>query len=347
MTWDLPIIDVALGLCAVVAAGCALLAGSRAAQVMGFLGLGILMTLVWLRLGSVDVALAEAGLGGGILGALLVWLAVRGPERRSEDGPLDAERPAHRTASAVRRILRLRAGLGVLAGAATAMVTAAAWLRTEQELPTWTTGLQGSIDETGVSHEVTGVLLAFRAYDTLLESAVLLFAAVAVLALGQGRGLDHVQRSRSSPASVLPWMARWIAPLVLLTGLWLLFAGSSDSGGAFQSGAVLSALLILLRTAQVPLDGLLRYALRPALVLGVVVFILVGLIGPLTGDAWLSWGEQWSFALILTVEITLTLGIAVALFVVYLGLESPAEDDGAYQHPAGNTSRDQLAGEGA
>ena len=41
--------------------------------------------------------------------------------------------------------------------------------------------------------------------------------------------------------------------LVILVWLRL---GSSDSGGAFQSGAVLAGALILLRSAGVPLDRL-------------------------------------------------------------------------------------------
>ncbi|MGB5276797.1 MAG: DUF4040 domain-containing protein [Gammaproteobacteria bacterium] len=40
--------------------------------VMSFIGLGILMSLAWVRLGTPDLALAEAALGGGITGALLL-----------------------------------------------------------------------------------------------------------------------------------------------------------------------------------------------------------------------------------------------------------------------------------
>jgi len=40
--------------------------------IMSFIGLGILMALAWMRLGAPDVALAEAALGGGVTGALLL-----------------------------------------------------------------------------------------------------------------------------------------------------------------------------------------------------------------------------------------------------------------------------------
>jgi uncharacterized MnhB-related membrane protein len=40
--------------------------------IMSFIGLGLLMALAWVRLGTPDLALAEAALGGGITGALLL-----------------------------------------------------------------------------------------------------------------------------------------------------------------------------------------------------------------------------------------------------------------------------------
>jgi uncharacterized MnhB-related membrane protein len=37
-----------------------------------FIGFGFTLTLVWVRLGATDVALAEAALGAGVTGALLL-----------------------------------------------------------------------------------------------------------------------------------------------------------------------------------------------------------------------------------------------------------------------------------
>jgi len=41
-------------------------------SILSFIGLGILMALAWVRLNAPDVALAEAALGSGITGALLL-----------------------------------------------------------------------------------------------------------------------------------------------------------------------------------------------------------------------------------------------------------------------------------
>jgi len=41
-------------------------------SIMSFIGFGLFMSIAWLRLGSIDLALAEAALGSGISGALLL-----------------------------------------------------------------------------------------------------------------------------------------------------------------------------------------------------------------------------------------------------------------------------------
>ena len=56
-----------------------------------FIAFGLLVAIVWGRLGAVDVALAEAAIGAGLTGALLLatWRAIDQPshsEKRSNDG---------------------------------------------------------------------------------------------------------------------------------------------------------------------------------------------------------------------------------------------------------------------
>jgi uncharacterized MnhB-related membrane protein len=57
-----------------------------------FVVFGLLLALVWARLGAVDVALAEAAIGAGLSGALLLQSAirqtrdVRGPDRMKPEG---------------------------------------------------------------------------------------------------------------------------------------------------------------------------------------------------------------------------------------------------------------------
>lgn len=309
-------LDWMLAAAALAAVGTVLTPGSaqphaRIVQVMGFLLLGVLTSLIWLRLDSVDVGLAEAALGGGLLGGALVYVAAAAhKDQPSKEQPRAA-------------LSWFTPFLGFAAGAVLVLSLAAVWFRVEQTMPDWSAPLQDQLPATGVEHGITGVLLAFRAYDTLLESAILMLAALAALALRAESDRHTQPGGGSNPGgSNLSWMVRLTAPVLLLAGLWLLFAGSSDSGGAFQSGAVLAALLILIRVS-----GILRAApgwlLHTALVAGVVVFAVAGVLGPLMGEPWLSWDPAWAFAAILTVEVLLTAGIAAGLYALYLGLEAP------------------------
>ncbi len=47
------------------------------AAVVGFVAYGLLLALVWVRLGAADVALTEAAIGSGLTGALLLGAAAR------------------------------------------------------------------------------------------------------------------------------------------------------------------------------------------------------------------------------------------------------------------------------
>lgn len=311
------VVDLMLGAGLLIVVALALFPRSRQRLSMAFLGLGTLMTLVWLRLGGVDVALAEAALGTGLLSGLLVWLATRTSDGRdpgAEQG--GGSRPW------------FRVSLGVVAGAVISIAGLVVWARLEPSLLRWSGPLPDRMVDTGVTHEVTGVLLAFRAYDTLLESAVLMFAGVAVLALGRDGGLHQADLPPSEVPSTLRWLVRGIAPVLLLLVFWLLFVGSSDAGGAFQSGALLAGLLILLTIAQVSMGAFAKRWLRPLLVSGVAVFILAGLVGPMIGRAWLSWDATWASAAVVTVEVFLTAGIAAGLYLMYFALVNPQEGGG-------------------
>jgi len=63
----------------------AVFARELSSTIISFIGLGMLMALAWVRLGAPDVALAEAALGGGVTGALLL-AALNRLERQAPGG---------------------------------------------------------------------------------------------------------------------------------------------------------------------------------------------------------------------------------------------------------------------
>ncbi|RCX32766.1 hydrogenase subunit MbhD domain-containing protein [Thioalbus denitrificans] len=275
-----------------------------------FIAFGLLLALVWARLGAPDVALAEAAIGAGLSGALLLAAA------RDERG--DAAQPgADRPVTILLALLAAGFGL-VLAWALAASLPAADPVR-----------LAGAVAEqlprSGVTNPVTAVLLNFRAYDTLLELAVLLAALLGINALGAGR-------PAYGPApALLSGLAGWLVPLLLLTGAYLLWAGAHAPGGAFQAGALVAAAGVLLRLAGVRAAGLpAGLPLRLAAAGGVGLFLAVGLAVTLAGNAFLQYPAAAAGLLILLIESAAVTAIAAALVIAFLGGEpepwSPSTD---------------------
>ncbi|UXA18601.1 hydrogen gas-evolving membrane-bound hydrogenase subunit E [Mycobacterium sp. SMC-4] len=295
------VLDIALGGGVLVAAWVTLLHPDRIASVTMFLGMGVLLVGVWARLGAPDVALAEAALAAGVTGALLVAAVAR-------DNDEVRIRRAMLTGQAV---LVLAAG----ALLAVVLIPAAAGPVGDQALARQATA---SIPDAAVSHPVTAVLLDFRAYDTLLEVVVLAVAAVAALSLHPRGSLRTVDTPVDRRPTVMV-LLRVLGPVLVLLAAWLLVAGSSRPGGAFQSGAVVAGLLILaLLTSSVRVPA--GPVLRLLIVAGAAVFVALA-AGTATLTGWLTLEEPWAGTAVVAVEAVLAVSIGVALAALLVAQE--------------------------
>jgi len=170
------------------------------------------------------------------------------------------------------------------------------------------------LGDSGVDHPVTAVLLNFRAYDTLLEVAVLLLALVGVLALAR----PHAARAAAPAHPLLQTLARLVAPLMVLVAGYLLWIGAHAPGGAFQAGAVLAAAGVLLRLAGLlPAWAQPGLLLRGGLALGLLVFVAVA-VAVLGQGSLLQYPPAAAGGLILLIEAGLTLSIGLTLAGLYL-----------------------------
>lgn len=316
-------LDLLLAGAVVLTAALAVTLRRRSAVVATFLVLGILLAAVWARLGAPDVALAEAVIASGVTGALLIATL----SRIGTSGP----RPAASRTTTV---------LGALAALAAVVALGRALLAAPSEPGTDHLGLlaQRTIEaEAVVGHPVTAVLLELRAYDTLLEVAVLAAAAVVALTL----------RGPSAPpaptdAAVRPVLGAFVdlvAPAVVLAAGWLLVAGTARPGGAFQAGAMLAGLLVLLHVTgrRVRLPG--GRGLRVLVGAGLVCFVAVGALTAVTTGRWFAITGAGAGGVILALEAVLALGIGTALAVLVLtGGERAAPDDDAGTTPSGESA---------
>ncbi len=139
------------------------------AAVVGYAAYGLLLSIVWVRLFAVDVALTEAAIGSGVTGVLLIGTAAR--LREAERAAAD-EQPS--------------APLRLVAGAFCVIVTAAlaaVVLLMPDPAPTLAPDAAQNLAGTGLGNPVTAVLIAFRSFDTMLEKIVLVLAVLGVWSL--------------------------------------------------------------------------------------------------------------------------------------------------------------------
>lgn len=281
-----------------------------------FIIFGLLSALAWLRLAAPDVALAEAAIGTGVTGALLLKTL---HHLRNVTGTLGQDAvtgltPMHPIPMPVLAVNAALCGLVTLG-------LAMAFLGAPQSGPGFDALVADAMPISGVDHPVTAVLLNFRAYDTLMEVVVLLAAVVVVWQIE--RGLSP------APAPVLgdvmQGFARLTLPAIVVMGTYLLWKGAEAPGGAFQGGAVLAAvgLLLLLARYYVPAPSH-RALIRWAFVLGTGAFAAVALLVTGGGRVTFQYPLDHAKTLILLIEGLVTISIAVTLAALFHGREPVA-----------------------
>ncbi len=269
-----------------------------------FIVYGLFISIAWVRLGAVDVALAEAAIGAGLTAVL--FLAGVGRLRRAGEQP--EQTFAHHPVAAL-----------ACAGLAAALV----WAWFTLPLPD-SPGpqLAKALPRSGAENPVTAVLLNFRAWDTLLESVVLFAALIGVWILTRDQnwsapvGLpQHVR-----PGGVLSGFGRVLPPVGLLVGIYLVYAGTSRPGGAFQGGTVLAAVgLVAAMAGAIQPPRLTATGWRLALIIGPLAFLMSGVAGAVLGTGFLVLPPHIVGTAILAIEVVLTASIAVTLAFLVLG----------------------------
>lgn len=326
--------DVILGIGLIVAALGVFRSDALFRSVVFFVTFGILLALTWLRLQAPDLALAEAAIGAGLTGVLLLDTL----------GVLN--KPATVKFSLPKHLLAAVVAVSAAMGLAWSF-----WTLLQLPAPVYNLveTLAANIDDSGVSHGITAVLLNFRSYDTLLEVAVLLVAIVIGLGLRQelrqelrqGVRYDKVQSNgendeqsaslsskqanaaeHEAPA-LLKSLVHVLVPLLLITAIFVLWAGSTRPGGAFQAGALIAAAGVLARLGNIDIASRVNLLLRTGLTIGVFIFLLVAVSPMLTGYAFLAYPPGWAGVLIILIELMLT--ISIGLILLSLFIHAPRE----------------------
>jgi multicomponent Na+:H+ antiporter subunit B len=110
--------------------------------------------------------------------------------------------------------------------------------------------------ELGAPNVITGILLTYRAFDTLGEVAVLFMVAAGVgLLLGAGGNEpDQAPIDQSvkavRPTEIVQNGADILVPLIAIFAAYIVMHGHLGPGGGFQGGAVMASCVLLLLLAR-------------------------------------------------------------------------------------------------
>lgn len=112
--------------------------------------------------------------------------------------------------------------------------------------------IEKGLQETGAVNIVTGMILDYRAFDTLGESHVLFIATCTVLILlradkkedrESAENNDRIHEPKND--MILQTVAKILVPPIFIFGIYIILAGHLGPGGGFSGGAVIGAGLIL------------------------------------------------------------------------------------------------------
>lgn len=275
-----------------------------------FILLGMLISLAWVQLQAPDVALVEAVIGAALTGVLFL-----GSLGYIESGS-GRSKPSIRSSFLSRqpRDYIFMILISVFGGGL-------CWtlFQLEQTTPGLSMNVAAELDRSGVKNPVTAVILNFRGYDTLLEIGVLLLVVFAIFALHATQPIS-LNRTLPKKSRVLAVFLYLLTPVMVLMSFYMLWAGGHAPGGAFQAGAMLAGVVILMLVGgtRIHLTAQSRL-MRGIYVAGFAGFLLVGILVMNTQQNFLQYPVKLAKHLILSIEILATISIAATLVTLFAG----------------------------
>lgn len=193
-------------------------------------------------------------------------------------------------------------------------------VKTDKANPQLANQAMENLPNSGVENPVTAVLLNFRSYDTLLEIAVLLIVAFAMLPSENEKKLLLSIDHKKPFDPVLVGLLRWLVPLSVLISGYLLWTGSYAPGGAFQAAAVLASAGVALSLAGQHRFIWNSLSSRILINVGLFIFMLVAAFSAILTGKTLQYPASYAGQLILFIEFAATLSIAAILLLLYTRL---------------------------
>lgn len=228
-----------------------------------FMSYSSIMAIIWLMLESPDLAITEAAVGAGV-DSILFFVTLKKIHAVENEATikkpqdiLDMEKhiemkvykKAYKASSVI-----ICTSLIIILLAVVAQLPMFGGANNPASNEVVERYIEKGMQETGAVNVVAGMILDYRAFDTFGESCVLFIAATCVMVLLR---VDSKPRSLAMPSSandriyepkndlILQKIAKFLVPIIMLYGVYVIFNGHLSPGGGFSGGAIIGAGLIL------------------------------------------------------------------------------------------------------
>jgi multicomponent Na+:H+ antiporter subunit B len=134
-------------------------------------------------------------------------------------------------------------------------------------------------EDIGAANIVTAIIVTYRGLDTLGEVTVLfLSASIVGLVLALGGKSTKSKHGLIPVGELLTTGSRFLAPLIMLLGVYVFVNGHLTPGGGFQGGAIIASGVLLLLLAD-PLKHFSHGLIATIESISGILYIVIGLLG--------------------------------------------------------------------
>ena len=229
-------------------AGLMLLVRRSIIRVFIYFGVFSLITsLFFLFLGAPDVAMAEAAISAFTTVFFVVCFERYYSYRRSGGAEVDWAGKPEQMKRTAKDWLRFVPGFVLVVGLFALFIN---FLPRETLTNTYLKDqyITYFIEDVGGTNAVGAIYLGYRVYDTLFEALMLVISVVAVIHMSAYNHVTEVKKGPPSPIQRWGGMAvftiRFISPILILFGIYLILNGHLTAGGGFQGGLAVATFFI-------------------------------------------------------------------------------------------------------
>jgi multicomponent Na+:H+ antiporter subunit B len=147
---------------------------------------------------------------------------------------------------------------------------------------------QHAAGDIGAANIVTAIVVTYRGLDTLGEVTVLFLASGIVgLVLSFGEKQNTTLRNLVPVGELLTTASNYLAPIIMLLGVYVFVNGHLTPGGGFQGGAIIASSMLLLLLTD-PLKEFSHSLISTLESFSGIAYVALGLIGLLLAGGFLD-----------------------------------------------------------